>query len=240
MVLPNGRADTIRFFEVHLPGWAVDHAALGLSQAEIEELQALAAEARDALAAAEHARIAAKAATLGLHNRADALRRRGQLAIDRIRATAAATGNPLVFAAAEIDPPRFPQRRGAPGKPTHLRMSIDATGVLTLTWKSTNSKPSTGAMFSVSRQVVCAVDPAGADPPFENLGAVPARTFTDSSVPPGATMITYQVQGRRGPHEGDAALFTVRLSGPRARVPAQAAAPAAPATTVPRAAHRAA
>ena len=116
--LPDSREARITFFEIHLPVWEADPAAIGLDAALVAQLAQETAEARAALEAASAARQASKSATQYLYDRSDRMSRTGGAAIDTIRAFAKASGDVEVYSLAQIPAPAAPTP--APARIIHV------------------------------------------------------------------------------------------------------------------------
>ena len=75
----------------------------------------------------------------------EALRAAGADIIRQIRTQAEVTNNPNVYNLAQVPPPAPPSPAPLPGQPTNFTVGLTGSGGILLTWKSTNSSPSTGA-----------------------------------------------------------------------------------------------
>lgn len=174
-------------------------------------MTALAAQisaSRNGLNDAVAARAASKAATTTFRDAMGDLRADAGALIRTIRAYAATTNNPNVYAAAQIDPPAPPTPARAPTQPTDMRAIVEPTGALTLQWKPTRPAPegskqddsTAGVIYTVRRKL-------RNESNFTIVGAVPAArggsrafsSFTDYQLPGnGASdMVQYYIQGQR-------------------------------------------
>jgi len=198
------RKQRLEYFAKHMSPWAVSPTSIGLTAGKVTQLTELVGEGETALSTAEELRQSSKAATLGWYNASNQLNELGQECLDLIRVFAESSADPLaVFQAAEVDPPAPPQPLGAPGKPDTVVASINEQGYLTLSWKSTNAAPSTGAFFTITRRL-------GSGAPAL-VGAVPAREFVDTTIPEGTGTVTYLIQGRRGQFFSEGTQYMVRF-----------------------------
>ncbi|HYE61454.1 MAG TPA: hypothetical protein VD997_05620 [Phycisphaerales bacterium] len=198
------RKQWLEFFAQRMGTWDSVFAQIGVTQQEVDALIAKVEKAQSSLAAADKLRLESKAATQKFYTDADEAHDDGQELINKIRNFAATTNNPSVFQIAMIDPPSPPTPLGAPGKPENLVASINELGYITLNWKSTNSAPSTGAFFSVSRALNGGTN-------YTIVGAVPTREFVDTTIPAGTGQVNYVIQGRRGQYLSEPTTYTVRF-----------------------------
>ncbi len=87
-----------------------------------------------------------------------------------------------------------------PETPFDLKASLGSIGEIKLTWKNRNA---TGCVYVVSRQT-----DGG---PFEILGGVGSKKFTDSTLPPGSSQVKYQIQAVRSTGASQCAFLNVSL-----------------------------
>lgn len=204
-VLPNSVIDQIQFCETHLPVWSVSPTALGLTTSQLEQLESSTADARAAYTAAQAARSASKAATTTLNANASTMRGVAADLIRQIKAFAELQGDPSsVYAAAQIPEPLPPAPVPAPGVPTNIRVNLESSGAVTLTWDATSAAASSGAFYNVYRKL-----PGQSS--FSAIGGAPGTTtatrrmsFTDATIPTSAaqTGAQYIIQGQRGTEMG--------------------------------------
>ena len=139
--------------------------------------------------------MAAKTATNSFHDNVELMRDAGADIIRQIRTQAEVTNNPNVYNLAQVPPPAPPMPAPLPGQPTNFSVGLTGSGGILLTWKSTNSSPSTGAYFTVRRRL------AGENT-FTVAGGTGSKSFLDDTVPFGTNMVTYLVQGFKGQAAG--------------------------------------
>lgn len=146
--------------------------------------------------------------TTKFYNAVAAMDAPGRDYLATIKAYAETTDNPNVYVLAQIPPPAPPTPVPAPATPTNLTASIDASGILSLSWEAERSGPSTGIIFLVSRQ-----DAEGA--PFTLTGATFAKSFIDPTFVACNGQISYRVQAQRGDlFSGFAGPLQINLGGP--------------------------
>ena len=203
-VVPDKITEKIQYFEDRLPAWTANATAIGSSAAEITAMQTKTQAARDAYTAQQAAKVAGEAATTTLHNAFDAMSIAGAGIIEQARKTAKVTGNPEVYALAQIPAPATPTPVGPPGTPSDFAVEVQQDGTVVLTWKCNNPAGAGGTTYNVYRRN----DPSGS---FEFLGTAGQRKFIDSTIPAGSSNITYQIQGVRSTAIGAFAQFNVNF-----------------------------
>ncbi|MBX3387340.1 MAG: hypothetical protein KF768_12285, partial [Phycisphaeraceae bacterium] len=199
-IVPRNPADQIRFYRTHVPVWAAEPDAIGLTAEITAELAARLAEAASAQAEAFAARNAAEAATLRYHEAVKALRARGARAVASIKAYAGITDDPGVYARAQIDPPRTGgPARPVPAAPSITSVSVDSQGVCTIEWAAARGEsvgPSSGSYYEVLRQRKGLGERTAVV-----VGSAAGLSLRDADVGPGETI--YMVRSRRGNRVGD-------------------------------------
>lgn len=198
-VIPPNRQDAIIFCEAHMPVWAANAAAIGLTPAQVTSLQNFTTTARTKFNSAQAARQASVAATDDYYNAVRSMRGQAADLVRLIKAKAEADNNPNVYVIAQIPPPAPPSAVPAPGKPTDIQVTLNPGGSITITWESTNSAPSSGAFFLVSRKINGGPN---ATPGFVGIGGTSVREFTDDTIAAGTPGISYIIQGFRGTRAG--------------------------------------
>ena len=158
--------------------------------------------ARAAFTAAHEAREAAKAATLTLDLAVRAMDVAGQAIIKQVRAKAAMAGDG-VYALAQLPAPAIPSPVGNPGVPTDFGVKLFQDGSLELKWKCSNPR-SQGTIYQIYRRATAAGE-------FTYLGGAGDKRFVDTTLPAGASQVTYQIQGVRSTAVGPFAQFNVNF-----------------------------
>lgn len=203
-IVPTSDLGKITFYEAHIPVWTADASAIGLKDSDCADLQALISAARAAWDAQQAAANASKAATTTMHNAVRAMHALGATDIAKIKAFAEATGNPDVYALAEIPAPATPSPVGPPGTPTDFVVTLMQTGAVMLKWKCANPSGASGTIYNLSRRI-------GGSGAFMPIGGTGVRSFTDETIPAGSTMLTYQIVAVRSTRSGMPALFNVNF-----------------------------
>lgn len=226
-ILPKTIPGRIEFLNTHIPVWASDPDAVGLSPGELDELSNLRQEAEKAQQLAREAREAAIAATSALHEVAERMTAAASLALDRIKLAARTDEKVYVAAQIPVPQPSSPTRTTPPpGTPTNFQITLRQTGVLELAWSCSHPRGTQGTLYEVSRRVVGVVGVVGGattmgaacqgnDADFVHLGVVSAKAFADESLPLGAASVEYEVTalraGLRTLQRGQPARFCVQL-----------------------------
>ena len=180
--VPNTVLGKIEFFEQHIPVWSADPTAIGLTAQQIIDLTGLTGAARVAYNDAQSVRQTAKAATLTQNNAVADMMAFGTAAIATIKAFADISGDDQsVYAAAEITPDGSPSPLPPPVPATELAAELLNTGQIKLSWKGTVAH---GTFYAVWRRL-------GEGQPYETLGSVSAKSFTDTTIPVATPEATY-------------------------------------------------
>jgi hypothetical protein len=190
-VLPNTRLEQLEWVESHLPLWSPSPTTIGLTSLQITELQNLATAARDSYTAQLSARNAAKNATVAFYSASDSLRDRTGELITTVKAFAENTNNPSVYTTADVPPPAPPSTVPAPAAPTDLVTTVENDGSVTVRWKATQPAPGAQQYFRVYRAL-------NGSPAYAPLSDTGLKEFNDATVPVGTSLVSYQVQARRG------------------------------------------
>ncbi len=112
----------------------------------------------------------------------------------------AATAGDSVYSLASIPIPATPSPVGPPGQPSDFATELDGDGSLIITWKCVN--PAGGTMYQVFRQI-------GGEGDFDYIGGSGEKKYVDTTIPAGATQLTYKVQAQRTTGAGMWATFNV-------------------------------
>lgn len=205
-VLPETLVEQIQFCESHLPVWTAAPTTIGLTAAQVTALNTATTAARKAYADAQAARQLSKAKTTDLNTSATTMRGQVSDLIRQIKAFAELQATPgTVYAAAQIPEPLPPSPLPAPGIPNNIRVTLEPSGAVTLSWDAVNAAASSGAFYNVSRKLPgqSAYTPVGGTP--GTTSATRRMSFTDFTVPTSAagSGANYIIQGQRGTETGE-------------------------------------
>ncbi len=207
------RSAFLAWAEAHAPVFAAHAAEIGLTPEQAQAVADAAEAAREAFVAQEAARAAAQAATAAAVQRLDELRGAVADAVRLVRAFAEASDDPGVYQRAQIPAPAARSPAPPPAQPTGLRVELDPTlGALTLFWKASNPRGTSGTAYLVRRRLP-------GETGFAFLGATGGGTkhFVDATLPAGVESVQYTVQGQRAGTVGPvSAIFTVSVGRPTA------------------------
>lgn len=207
-VIPKTPRQQVAFFRLHLPRWAASPEAFGLTPAMIAQIEALLVEAEAAMDAANKARIAARSLTQGMEDAAARLCKAGSAVVATIKLTA--RDNPVLLAAAQIDPPDSPSEAPAPQAPINPVVMLDQFCSVRLEWETrgpTGTERGDGARGGGTHFVIYRQGPG--EPTRRIVGVTTHRFFVDERPPlvPGAT-INYFVKARRAGKESASSTHT--------------------------------
>ncbi|MDB5324356.1 MAG: hypothetical protein JWN40_5987 [Phycisphaerales bacterium] len=200
-LLPEGHAPRIAWFQSRIAIWSSNAVVIGTSAAIVTDVDAKATAAADALPAHETAQNAAKAATQTLLDAMAALTNSGNIVIEQVR-TKARTAGDGVYPLANIPAPATPTPKPPPGQPTDLKVALDATGALGLSWKCINPPGARGTTYNVFRRI-------GVGGEFTYLGGSGVKELVDETVPAGAALVMYKIQAVRSTSVGPWNTFNV-------------------------------
>ena len=203
-VVPNKIAQRIQFYEDHIPPFTTNATAIGVSSAEVTDLQTKTAAARSAFDTRQAQQQAAEAATLALKDAVDAMSLAGAVLIKKVRAKAESVGGNSVYTLAELPAPAIPSPVGAPGTPYQLKVALKPSGAVELTWKADNPAGCTGVIWQLYRRVTQTAE-------WTYIGGTGQRKYADQTVPAGVPSVMYQIRGTRSTAVGDGAEFTVNF-----------------------------
>ncbi|MFM9994711.1 MAG: fibronectin type III domain-containing protein [Phycisphaerales bacterium] len=189
-VLPPLVREQIEWLEAHLPIWAANSSAIGLSSLQVTGLTTLTTAARTAYDNAQAARISSKNSTTALKIAHAAMRNSAGDMINSIKSFAQASNNPNVYTIAEVPPPAAPKPAPAPATPVNVTVSLRNDGTINVAWDATQPAPGAEQFFTVSRRL----NGGGA---FFGVGNTGEKAFEDATVPAGTLSATYQVTARR-------------------------------------------
>ncbi len=201
-VVPSKYLDRLQFFQDHLETWTENSTAIGTTSAAVTVLGTRCTAARTAFDAQQQAQMDAKNATEVFMQAVDAMNLSGSAIIDQIRAAAKTTGDG-VYTLAKIPPPATPSPAGDPGQPYKVAATLDEQGNVSLKWKCQNPSGTTGTLYQVFRTI-------GTNA-MEYLGGSGSKTFTDTSLPAGSSVVVYELQAVRSTGVGPWAAYTVKF-----------------------------
>ncbi|HMN41925.1 MAG TPA: hypothetical protein PKE29_13860 [Phycisphaerales bacterium] len=202
-IVPTTYLGKIEFYEAHIPVWTAAPAAIGLVAADCTLLDARIKAAREAYTLQQAALDAAKSATEKMHLAVKAMHALGSADIAKIKAFADATNNPGVYPAANLPAPATPTPVGPPGTPSDFIVTLMQSGAVNLRWKCANPTGGGGTNYKIQRRV------GGGG--FALMGITGVRTFTDETIPAGASGVVYQITAFRSTTSGMPAQFNVNF-----------------------------
>lgn len=190
-LLPSSRIKRLNYFNSRVDTWVANATQIGLTPAQASAFKILVETALSKNLAAEQLRNQSKAATQSYYEAADDAITPGRAYLATIKAYAEATGNPNVYALAEVDPPAPPTPAPVPAVPENVVGTISPTGSVTLNWEATPSGASSGIFFLVGRK-------RGAETTYTVIGGTPLREFFDPAPDVCDGPVSYQVRAQRG------------------------------------------
>lgn len=199
--LPQNPTDALEWIEARAPQWIERAGQIGLGEAFAQEVADLAGVARARRLAADEAAAHAKSATLAWRNGIGAATSRARAAIATIKAHAAATGDPGVYALAGLRPRARPGEAPPPEKPTNLAFDVRPAGEVELSW---NGGGPQGTYYLVQRSL-------DGGETWRVLGTTTSKRFVDGDLPFGLDGIRYAVVARHGEHAVWGHVLFVRL-----------------------------
>jgi hypothetical protein len=206
-IVPTSRIGKVEFYEAHTTVWTANAAGIGVTPASVTALATATTNARKAYSDHLAAQAAAKAATNAFYDKVRLMHSSPGLGADMIQTIktfAQTTNNPNVYVLAQIPPPAAGGATPPPGTPADFSVGLLQDGSLELKWKCSNPSGTVGTIYEVLRKV-------GAGGAFAFVGATGVKTFTDDSLPAGASPATYQVTAVRSTARGNPAQFTVHF-----------------------------
>lgn len=189
--IPDDKPGQLDFFETRITAWTESAAEIGLLASQSTQMSSLITAARTSYDAAQ----AAKQALKGLIEVQDAdlaaMTQYGSQLVQTIRAFAVQTGDPQVYATAEIEPRKGPTPI-PPFPASNLTYSLTTSGALELRW---DGRLSTGTSYILERAFF---NEQGQPLPFEAIAFVDGLSYTDASIPSGTGNVLYQVKALKG------------------------------------------
>jgi len=203
-ILPDKRAELLQWTTDHLEAWTTP-AAIGLTAAQITQLNAVYDQAVKDVNAASLAREASRGATTTQNASIADLRAQLAAMIRSIKTFADASNNPpAVYGLAQIPLPSPPQTLPAPGVASEVLVTLNPGGSITLSWSGEFSAASEGAVYTIARKLPGATT-------YTLVGVSPGSTtqsrrmsYTDPTVPTSAAAqgVSYIITGQRGQQIG--------------------------------------
>lgn len=192
--VPSNDNQLLVWLNQHAPVWATNRANIGLSQAYTNAFTSANDDAQKSWAEWQSAKEAARAASEAWRIAKAAARTKAAEGVRTIRNFAESGGvDPtVVYTTAEIPAPKAPTQGVPPGQPTAVRVSLDVnTGNLKLSFKCDNPKGTSGTVYTVSRR-------NNSTSPWQTVGLVSTKAFTDTSLVAGTASVQYQITAQRG------------------------------------------
>ncbi len=214
-LVPKPVQERITFFQTHIETWSSHASQIGTSVAAVEQLADKTQIARDAFREQQIAQQQARAATSRLKMALDDMATAGASILLQVKAKAGIDGD-NVYTLASIPAPSKGSPIAAPGKPTQFSTQLRPDGSLLLRWKSKNPRGAVGTVYQIWRSVRMQSPEGAIETPRVLIGTSGTRTFTDTTVPAGASLITYRIVPMRSTATGTAAEFPVMLGTTRA------------------------
>ncbi len=201
--LPETILGQLEYFEQHIPVWAADPAAIGLTAAQIADITTFTGAMRISYNNAQAARADSKSKTVLQADALGSMLGLGTALIATIKAFADASGNgPAVFAAAQIDPDNIPAPTDPPVAATGFVTTLANSGAIEIGWKGTTAN---GTYYTIHRRLDSETD-------FALIGNASDREFTDATIPAGTPKATYYLVTHRDALEsGQSEHITVNL-----------------------------
>jgi hypothetical protein len=211
-VLPDTRIGRIEWFEQRLAAWLGNAAQIGLTNAQVMQLQTEIAAARVAYNTAQQARSDSRSATVSFYDNEGVMTDDGRDLIKTIKAFAETSGDANVYVLANVPPPAEPEPIGAPGMPYDITTLLDNDGHIILNWKADNGAASTGAYYMIERRL-------NGEASFTLIGGSGTKSYTDVKIPLGTNQAIYKIKPRRGDLFGPSSnqvtvQFGVNIPGP--------------------------
>ncbi len=207
-ILPSRIQDLLDFMDQHAQPWVTNAAGIGVAPATAATFKTQAIAARDAYTAKLTADEAARIAAVNLSSAVRTARTSAADIIRTVKAFAQSSADPdTVYNLALIPAPAKPTPAAPPGTPGDIRAVLNTDGSITLRWKATNPKGTSGTIYNVRRKVE-------GESVFTFIGATGTRSFIDGSLPAGPANAVYTIQGQRSTVVGQpSSPFTVLFGG---------------------------
>lgn len=207
--MPRTTQEFLDWSRIRADLWQQDPASIGLAPAQAAQFAALAADLAAASAAAEQAREASKNATTALNFALAAARAMGGACVGSIKAYAEAAQDSSVYTRAHVWPVAPQGTLPPPTPPTSFTSRINSDGSLTITWMARQPVGVTDVVYLVRRRL----GGAEGEREWTLVGTEGAnKTFTDTTIPIGTSMVEYLITPKRGEATGACGpIFAVRF-----------------------------
>jgi hypothetical protein len=194
-VLPRKLTDLLAFCNARLSLWGEHFSDIGLEQADVDAWSLLITNAQNKATARTAAAASAKSATEAMKEAGSELLRKSAELVRKIKTYAESQSKPGdVYQLANIPMPQSPSSMPPPGQPTTFKAVLEPDGALTIAWKCPNPPGAVGTVYAIRRRI-------SETAPWEFVGAVGVKKFTDHGVPT-VSSVSYQVQAQRGAKVG--------------------------------------
>jgi len=201
--LPNDILGKLEYFEQHIPVWASDPAAIGLTAQQVIDITSFTGAMRVSYNNAQAARAESKSKTVLQRDALGSMVGLGTALIATIKAFADASGaGPAVYAAAQIDPANTASPIDPPVVATEFITSLHNSGAIEINWKGTVAN---GTYYTIHRKL-------DSETNFSLIGNASDRYFKDSTIPAGTPRATYYlITHRDALNSGQSEHITVNL-----------------------------
>jgi len=202
------RAAFISWCSAHTGIFLANDELIGLTSLQAGAFVTATSEAVSAINSAAIAKNAYLAANDVANMKVATLRTTASETVRTIKTFAITSGDPNVYALAQIPAPAVPTPVAPPAKPSDLQVALDpSSGAVTLRWKAANPVGSAGTSYIIRRR-----NPAVAGSGFEFIGVTGTKKFVDSTFIAGPDAVQYTVQGQRSDSSGPLSdVFTVNF-----------------------------
>ncbi|VAX39308.1 hypothetical protein MNBD_PLANCTO03-1113 [hydrothermal vent metagenome] len=201
--LPETILGQLQYFEQHIPVWASDPAAIGLTIAQIADITSLTGAMRVAYNNSQASRQTSKDDTLLQRIAHHDMLGLGTALIATIKAFDDASGSTgAILAAASIAIDNAASPFGPPIVATEFVTSLHNSGAIEIRWKGTVAN---GTYYTIHRKLDSETD-------FALIGNASDREFTDATIPAGTPKATYYlITHRDALNSGQSEHITVNL-----------------------------
>lgn len=181
--LPPQRSAALDWTTERLATWTDNAAQIGLDPATVSAVASAVASATNLRTAAGSARAASKSATSSYYNSADEALDLVRDLILEVKAYAASTDDPAVYALADLSAKAPPGETPAPEAPSEVGFTLQFDGSLDLRWKG---KGPQGTFYIVKRKL-------DGESAFSMIATTTDKAYTDNAIPFGTDRVEYQI-----------------------------------------------